>query len=163
MGSTCNTDAGNSNGNALVKALSADNTAQLLESVNPSNLEPLTCEKPDGSDYLSADPNTYGVFATAHRKKVVTITITNPLVSIPLRQQQVCYDAPYKFKTAKGAPLLPDGNGGFIGLLPSCGRDPDFKPGRGPCHDRDDDRGMGSKVVLVVNIPSGLPGDPHMN
>lgn len=160
---TCNTDASNSNGGANVAAIKSDNTGQLFESVNPSNLEPLTCENADGSDYSSADRNTYGVFATANRRKVVTITITNPAVSIPLKQQQVCYDAPYKFRTAKGAPLLPDGNGGFIGLLPNCPPDGNGAETKALCHDRDDDSESGSTVVLVVNIPSGLPGDPHMN
>jgi hypothetical protein len=82
----------------------------------------------------------------------------------------VCFDAPYKFATAPGAPLLPDGHGGYTGLLPLCGSDDD-SPARaartstsaGPCHDRDDDKVIGSTVVLVVNIPSGLPGDPHMS
>lgn len=174
-GTTCNADASNSNGGAEVAASKSNNTGQLLVSLNASNLAPLTCENPDGSDYSSADPNTYGVLATVHRKKVVTITITNPLRSIPLSQQQVCYDAPYKFRTAKGAPLLPDGNGGYIGLLPNCAGDRDSAArlpagvsGRsgtsvGPCHDRDDDSETGSTVVLVVNIPRGLPEDPHMS
>lgn len=172
---TCNTDAGNANGSAQVAAGKSNTAGELFESANPSNLEPLTCQNPDGSDYASADPNTYGVFSTANRAKVVTITITNPLISIPLSEQQVCFDAPYQFATAPGAPLLPDGNGGYIGLLPNCGPDRD-SPARlpgdvsggtgtpaGPCHDRDDDSQTGSTVVLVVNIPSGLPGDPHMN
>jgi hypothetical protein len=165
---TCNTDAGNSNGDAQVAAGESDNAGQLLESVNPVDLAPLTCRNRDGSDYSSADPNSYGVFATVHRKKVVTITITNPVRSIPLKQQRVCFDAPYKFATAPGAPLLSDGHGGYVGLLPLCGADADsaVRPAGttsvGPCHDRDDDKVIGSKVVLVVNIPSGLPGDPHM-
>jgi hypothetical protein len=163
MGATCTTNSGNSNGDAEVMTSKSENTGELFGSVNASNLTPLTCENPGGSDYVSADPNTYGVFSTANRRKVVTISITNPLVLRPLKQQQICYDAPYKFRTAKGAPLLPDGNGGYIGLLPSCGADPDFKPGNGPCHDRDDNKMIGSTVVLVVNIPSGLPGDPHMS
>ena len=167
---TCTTDGSNSNGNARVTAMKSNDAGQLLESVNASNLAPLTCGKPDGSDYRSADPNTYGVLATVHRKKVVKITIINPVVSIPLNQQQVCFDAPYKFRTARGAPLLPDGNGGYIGLLAPCGADSDsaVRPRRtsasaGPCHDRDDDRVIASTVVLVVNIPSGLPQDPHMS
>lgn len=168
---TCNTDGSNSNGDAQVLASKADNSGQLIESVNPSNLAPLTCENPDGSDYSSADRNTYGVLATVHRKKVVTITIANPARSIPLKQQRVCFDAPYKFATAPGAPLLPDGKGGFIGLLPLCGPDDDStarwagadSPLAGPCHDRDDDKVIGSTVQLVVNIPSGLPQDPHMS
>ena len=159
----CNTDAGNTNGNAQVVALKSKTTGQIFESANASDLTPLTCENPDGSDYVSADPNVYGVLATAHRKKVVTITITNPVVPIALKKQQVCFDAPYEFKTLKGKLAPPDGNGGFIGLLPSCGADPDFRPGRGPCHDRDDDKMIGSTVKLVVNIPSGLPQDPHMS
>jgi hypothetical protein len=112
---------------------------------------------------VSADQNTYGVFSTVDRNKVVTITITNPAVSIPLDQQQVCFDAPYTFGTAAGAPLLPDGNGGFIGLLQDC-----TKTSVGPCHNRAADSvsvdSMGRPTVtLVVDIPSGLPGDPHMN
>jgi hypothetical protein len=168
-GATCSTDAGNSNGDAQVTALKADNAGELLESVNASDLAPLTCQNPDGSNYQSADRNTYGVFATVHRKKVVKITIANPAVSIPLKQQQVCFDAPYKFRTARGAPLLPDGKGGYAGLLPPCGADSDsvVRPAGttsvGPCHDRDDDKMIGSTVVLVVNIPSGLPQDPHMS
>jgi predicted component of type VI protein secretion system len=169
-GATCITDAGNSNGDAQVTALKADNAGELLESVNPSDLTPLTCQNPDGSDYQSADRNTYGVFATVHRKKVVKMTIANPAVSIPLKQQQVCFDAPYKFRTARNSPLLPDGKGGYVGLLPPCGADSDSvvrpagtKTSVGPCHDRDDDKMMGSTVVLVVNIPSGLPQDPHMS
>lgn len=173
-GATCNTDASNADGDAQVTASKSDNTGQLFESVNPSSLEPLTCENPDGSDYQSADRNTYGVLATVHREKVVAITISNPARSIPLKQQRVCFDAPYKFHTAPGAPLLPDGNGGFMGLLPLCGSDRDStviasrastptKTSVGPCHDRDDDKMIGSTVKLVVNIPSGLPQDPHMS
>ena len=156
--STCNTDGSNSNGDANIAAIKSNNTGQLLESVNPSNVAALTCENPDGSDYVSADENTYGVFATVDRQKVVKITITNPAISIPLSQQQVCFDAPYRFGTAAGAPLLPDGNGGYIGLLQTC-----TKKSVGPCHDRALDSLAGSNVTLVVNIPSGLPQDPHMS
>jgi hypothetical protein len=170
MNATCSTDGSNSNGNAQVTALKSDNTGQLLESVNASDLAPITCENPDGSDYQSADQNTYGVLTTVDRKKVVKITITNPAVSIPLKQQQVCFDAPYKFRTARGAPLLPDGNGGYVGLLGPCGADSDStvhatrtSTSVGPCHDRDDDKMVGSTIVLVVNIPSGLAQDPHMS
>jgi hypothetical protein len=156
--SACNTDGSNSNGDANVAAIKSNNTGQLLESVNASKLAPLTCKNPDGSDYVSADRNTYGVFATVDRQKVVTITISNPARSIPRSQQQVCFDAPYQFATATGAPLLPDGDGGFSGLLQTC-----TKTSVGPCHDRALDSVTGSTVVLVVDIPSGLPGDPHMN
>jgi hypothetical protein len=154
---TCTTDGNNSNGNANVAATKSNNTGQLLESVNASNLAPLRCENPDGSVYNSADRNSYGVFATVDRQKVVTITISNPATSVPLNQQQVCFDAPYQFGTATGAPLLPDGNGGYLGLLQTCTR-----TSVGPCHNRALDSVTGSTVVLVVDIPSGLPGDPHM-
>lgn len=170
MNANCNANGSNSNGNAQVTALKSDNAGQLLESVNASDLAPITCQNPDGSDYQSADQNTYGVLTTVDRKKVVKITITNPAVSIPLKQQQVCFDAPYKFRTARGAPLLPDGNGGYVGLLGPCGADSDStvhatgtRTSVGPCHDRDDDKMVGSTIVLVVNIPSGLPQDPHMS
>lgn len=156
---TCNTDAGNANGDAQVAASASSNAGELFESANASNLTPLTCENPDGSDYVSADPNVYGVLAPEDRAKVVTITITNPVVTIALKDQQVCFEAPYQFTTVTGAQAN-------IGLLPTCGPDNDAAPPTsGPCLDRDDDSENPSTgtVVLVVNIPSGLPGDPHMN
>ncbi len=84
------------------------------------------------------------------------------MVSRPLGRQQICFDAPYKFQAEAGTRLRRDGNGGFIGLLPDCGRESDEWVR--PCNDHDDDSDdPGSTVLLVVNIPSGLPGDPHMS
>jgi hypothetical protein len=163
-GSSCTTNASLPGGNASVLAPQSRQSGQLLESANSNTLQPLTC-----AGYNSADPNAYDVFATVDRTKVVTITITNPAVALTgsaqdiLRAQQICFDAPYDFLIASGrAPS--DGHGGFIGLLADCGRGVS-----GPCHDRrsdttvpDPSSPLGFDIVLVANIPSGLPGDPHI-
>lgn len=160
-GTTCTTNAGNANGSAQVSLSKSTNKGQLFESVNSSELAPLTCKKANGSVYQSADPNTYDIYATSNGRKLVKITILNPLVSRPLSRQQICFDAPYKFKPKAGTRLRRDGNGGYIGLLPDCGKESDEWVR--PCNDHDDDSMSGTTVVLVVNIPSGLPGDPHMS
>lgn len=160
-GATCTTNAGNANGSAQVSLSKSTTKGQLFESVNSSQVQPLTCEKANGSVYVSADPNTYDLYATSNGRKLVKITITNPVVSRPLGRQQICFDAPYKFQTKHGTRLRRDGNGGFIGLLPDCGRE--SNEWVRPCSDHDDDKMIGSTVLLVVNIPSGLPGDPHMS
>lgn len=160
----CTTTAGNSAGNDKVTA-NAGAPGMLLESVNFDRGAPLAC-----NDYPTTDPNTYTFFATVDRSKVATITIDNPATHLSgspatvLARQQICFGASYEFTTAAGKPAaagtLPDGIPGFIGLLPPC-------PAVGPCHDRKSDTTipdasspLGFDIVLVADIPSGLPGDP---
>jgi hypothetical protein len=164
LGMPCTTDAGNSAGNAKVVA-NAGAPGFLVESVNPNRGAKLAC-----NDYPTADPNTYQFLSTVDRSKILTITIDNPSTALTgsaatiLQRQQICFAAPYQFTTASGKPAaagtLPDGTSGYIGLLPPC-------PAAGPCHDRKSDTTvpdasspLGFDIVLVADIPSGLPGDP---
>jgi hypothetical protein len=162
----CTANAGNAAGNSqIVAAPGAPGT--LVESVNANNGTPLNC-----TGYTSADPNTYAFFTTTDRGKVGTITIDTPLtplgsqtISQYLAAQDICFGAPFDF-TVKGGGLaapgtLPDGSAGFIGLLPDC------PVAGGPCHDRSSDMAVadpnspiGYDIVLVADVPKGLPGDP---
>jgi hypothetical protein len=169
-GQSCMTNAGTSNhDHAQVVAASGSVTGLLLESVNANNGARLTC-----SGYTSSDPNTYNVFTTVDRSKVVTLTFRPPpeLHGNPnqiLKAQQICFGAPYTFATVPGTPLvgpisLPDGTAGFIGLLPPC-----TGATVGPCHNRQQDTTVpdplspnGFDIVLVADIPAGLAGDPWM-
>jgi hypothetical protein len=169
-GQPCPTaDVRTADGDGQVVAGPGATDALLLESANVNAGSQLNC-----AGYTSSDPNTYDFLTTTtDRSKVVTITINQPSTPLHgsakqiLNAQQLCLGAPYQFTTLSGAPAsagtLPDGSTGFIGLLPNC-------PAVGPCHDRKSDttildpsRKLGFDIVLVADIPAGLPGDPHLH
>jgi hypothetical protein len=157
---------GTTNGNnSEINTGSGSSSGIATESVNTNGGGQLHC-----TGYTSADPNSYEEFAPSDRSKQVTTTI-RPLKKISgnanqiLKAQQLCFGAPYQFTTASGAPAagpqtLPDGTTGYIGLLPNC-------PAAGPCHNRQLDHTVpdsmspnGFDIVLVFDVPAGLPGDP---
>jgi hypothetical protein len=171
-GGTANTTANLPGGKADVTATTAAATQgkSLFESGNLANVSPVDCSSAARGGYLTADPNTYGVITTAAASKVVTITISNPTIPLVgsanqiLKNQQICFDAPYTFTTFAGIPDDRDGAGGYIGLLQTC-----TGSTIGPCHNRQADSvitdpvtGNVTGVVLVADIPSGLQDDPHM-
>jgi hypothetical protein len=166
---SCSTDTSTSNGNdAKVVAPKSTLTGSLFESADNSTSNLDNCDgqggpNPPGSTFRTEDPNTYHVFATVDRSKVVTITINK--ATIALADQQVCFQAPYKtlsdgtpIGTATGAPPVVDPiTGLFTWWLQDCS-----KTSVGPCHNRSQDAPTASGgVTLVVDIPSGLPGDPN--
>jgi hypothetical protein len=168
-GQSCTADVGTPGGDAQVFA-GPGGPALLLESANVNAGAQLNCP----GFPASSDPNTYDFLTTTtDRSKVVTVTINEPSTPLHgsakqiLNAQQLCFGAPYQFTTVSGAPAtagtLPDGTSGFIGVLPNC-------PAVGPCHDRKSDttildpsRKLGFDIVLVADIPAGLPGDPHLH
>ena len=166
---SCKTDVGTTNnGNhASVVATAVSSGGLLLESVNANAGAQLVCQ-----GYKSADSNTYESATTFDASKVITTTIASPAIHLSgnanqiLKAQQICFGAPYEFTTASGAPAaagtLPDGTAGFIGLLQAC-----TGSTVGPCHDRksdttvpDPNSPLGFDIVLVADVPAGLPGDP---
>ena len=173
---TGNTQLSGGKAQVTATAANAPSGAQLFESGNLATVSPVDCSAAARGAYTTADPNTYGVITTVNASKVVTITISSPTIPLVgnanqiLKNQQICFDAPYEFATAPGGPtaLAPsDGAGGFIGLLQTC-----TGSTVGPCHNRsassgdyvitDPVTGKVTGVVLVADIPSGLTGDPHM-
>jgi len=142
-------------------APNTQNGGTLSVSVNVGT--PLTC-----AYYEAADPNSWEFFeSTSNRSKLITYTInnTNP------HGIQVCFGAPYKFKTSSGQPAqpgtLPDGTSGFIGLLPFC-KDSGCKEQSGPCvQSIKSSSGWNSEsgynTIVTVQIPAGLWGDPYMH
>jgi hypothetical protein len=163
--SSCTAAINNSGGGVSVGAGKGQSTGSVQEAANTSKLTPLNC-----AGYTSADPNVYDFLTTEDRTKVVTLTITDPAIPLTgtintiLAEQQICLDAPYDFTTVSGGKAPSDGNGGFIGLMQTC-----TLRSVGPCHNRGADKAVpdlnspiGYDLVLVANIPSGLPGDPHM-
>jgi hypothetical protein len=168
IGGTCTTTDGTSNGNqGVVQATVNDSSGVLTESVNTNGTSPLEC-----AGYTTADPNNYEFNAPSSWSKVITITIipTSNLGNNQkqvLKNQQICFEAPYPFMTNSGAPAtqttFPDGTPAFIGLLPDCGSGV-----TGPCHDRKSDTTVPNKhsktgynIVLVADVPPGEPGDPR--
>ncbi len=93
------------------------NAATLSASVNVGT--PLRCK-----GYIPVDPNWFGfLVSTSNRGKVMAYTLKHvPLPTLVFAQ--FCLGAPYEFTTLflKPAPqgTLPDGEPGFIGLLPPC-------------------------------------------
>ncbi len=168
VSTSCTVTDGNGAGNAQIAANAVD-SGLLLESTNANAGAPLTCP-----GYTTNDPNVYEFLSTsANWSKVVTITIRDPAnvttssAAALLGVQQLCFEAPYEFTTKSGAPApgttLPDGTVVYTGLLPNCPQ------AGGPCHARGSDRTIsdpssptGFDIVLVANIPAGLPGDPRM-
>ncbi len=170
---TATTQALLAGGKAQVAATATGAGGQLLESGDLATVSPLDC-----SGYTTADPNTYGVItAGVDASKVVTLTISSPTIPLVgnasqiLKSQQICFEAPYEFTTSAGTPAVnenpgppPNINGPFIGLLQTC-----TGSTVGPCHNRQADSVITDPVtrkvtgvVLVADIPSGLPGDPRM-
>lgn len=170
---------GDGSGQVLANPTTTSGTGELSVSINSNNSNILAC-----GSYVSADQNVYEFDGPAGRSKVGTITITNPNPSSPtltgsatkvLGAQQICFDGPVQFTTAAGALATPDGNGGYIGLLPTCESgdryddpDGDADDTTGPCHNRQQDTTradasspLGFDIVLVADIPPE-PGDPHM-
>jgi hypothetical protein len=164
---TCTTTDGTSNGNQGVVQGTVNTPGTLTESVNSDANAPLTC-----AGYASVDPNNYSFNAPSDWSKVITITIvpTTNLGNNPkqvLKNQQICFEAPYPFTTNSGAQAaqtaFPDGTPGYIGLLPDCGGNVS-----GPCHNRQADTTIPNKhsksgynIVLVADVPPGEPGDPR--
>jgi hypothetical protein len=165
----CQTAAGNAGGSLTVVAhpnAALTDAGTLYESVNPDQGAPLTCP-----GYVSADPNTYEfVMTSSNRAKTTTETIRRPLAPLAgtirqiLSTQQVCFGAPYDFVTRSGslapAAVMPDGTAGFLGLLPNC-----REPGATVCLASRTDRvdptnGIGFDIILTVQVPAGLSGDP---
>jgi hypothetical protein len=163
----CTTTDGTSNGNQAVVQATVDTPGILTESVNSDANAPLEC-----AGDPTVDPNNYSFNAPSSWSKVITITIvpTSNLGNNPkqiLKNQQICFEAPYQFTTNSGAPAtpttFPDGTPAFIGLLPSCGNGV-----TGPCHDRQADTTIPNKhsksgynIILVADVPPGEPGDPR--
>ena len=165
MDASCTAAINNSGGGINVAASSGTAAGSVQAAANTSTLTPLNC-----AGYTSADPTSYDFLTPEDRTKVVTLTIRDPAIALTgtintiLAKQQICLDAPYDFTTASGGNAPSDGNGGFIGLMQSC-----TLKTTGPCHNRGADKGVpdlsspiGYDLVLVADIPSGLPGDPHM-
>jgi hypothetical protein len=163
----CTTTDGTSNGNQAVVQGTVNTPGILTESVNSDANAPLAC-----AGYASLDPNNYAFNAPSDWSKVITITIvpTTNLGNNPkqiLKNQQICFQAPYEFTTLSGQQAteqdFPDGTTGYIGLLPSCGNGV-----TGPCHDRQSDSTIPNKhsksgynIILVADVPPGEPGDPR--
>ena len=121
--------------------------------------------------YIAEDPNWFSfLMSSVNRSKVISYTIKQVPASA-VRHTRICLGAPYEFTTRSGTPApqgtLPDGESGFIGLLPRCHRrwypyrNPPPQAG-GPCvasRTRTPD-GTAFEVTLTVDIPEGLAGDP---
>jgi hypothetical protein len=63
------------------------------------------------------------------------------------------------------AATLPNGEAGFVGLLPDC-----TETSTGPCHDRAADTTVADSksptnydIVLVADVPASFAEDPHMS
>lgn len=131
-------------------------------SVSPNVGAPLQC-----TGYTPQDANWWEfVMSSANRSKTIVYTLKTPhLTSTPtatVNDTQFCFGAPSVFTTRSGAPAaagtLPDGSSGFIGLLPNC-------PASGPCivsrqSVPDVSSPTGFDIVVTVNIPEALAGDP---
>jgi hypothetical protein len=171
-------------GGSLKIAASGTGTSNTLaSSVNAPGDPPLSCGN------VSRDPDTYEFVTTSPNSgKVITLDITNPINAPPydpsdtdveqggdgdndyddvIWTTQVCFQAPYGFQTAPGSTLVSsvvDGQTVYTGLLGDCSGS-----NSGPCINRSsgstplDENSVGYDIVLVIDIPSGLSGDPRMN
>jgi len=96
--------------------------------------------------------------------KTIAYTIMNPKAG-PLSGFQLCYGAPYQFRTKSGA-LATKTNGGpngtveYVGLLPNC---PTTRSSTitGPCITSRTQHSHPTSVTINAFVPAGLPGDPR--
>lgn len=157
---SCHTELSTPASNFEVTANPEPNAGTLSSSVNVGRV--LACQ-----GYNEQDPNWFEfVMSSANRSKTIVYTIKMPtLTGTPtttVNDTEACFGAPSVFTTKSGMPAaagtLPDGTSGFIGLLPNC-------PASGPCvvsrqSVPDPSNGVGFDVVLTINIPEALAGDP---
>ena len=138
---------------------SGSNAAILTESDDVGT--PLQCQ-----GYTPQDPNWFSFLVnSANRTKLITYTVRPAAPEKELvGNTQFCLGSPSEFTTNSGTPApagtLPNGVSGFVGLLPFCSA-----IGGGPCIDSrgttpDANSPTGFDIVLKVNIPAGLAGDP---
>lgn len=118
--------------------------------------------------YKFRDPNWYDSIVVAPSSSsptaapaTVTDEVTYRLVNTTAKGVGFCLGAAYDFMTASGgqapAGTLPNGNPGFIGLLPRCSKSTP------PCissvtQKRDTSTKVGSDVIMKIQIPEN--GDP---
>ena len=163
QGESCSTSLSTPESSFAVEANpvpSTDNAGTLSESVNVGMR--LTCKG------YARDPNWWEfVSSSINRSKVITYTINNTSPD----GIQVCFGAPYKFKTSSGqfaqSSKLPDGSSGFTGLLPVC-NDDGYRDQSGPCVQSTESSSQrsgegGYDTIVTVQIPAGLAGDPWMH
>ncbi len=97
------------------------------------------------------------------RTKTIVYSIMNPK-GHPLSAFQLCYGAPYQFKTRSGAPatrtVWSTGTVEYVGLLPNC---PTQGTITGPCIKSRVAHTHPASVALTAFVPAGLPGDPRVH
>jgi hypothetical protein len=93
------------------------------------------------------------------------------LTSDQIGAVQICFGAPYEFTVNNGTPAapgtLPNGNSGFVGLLPGCGA---LGEGGAPCIQSiapfSNETESGLLVTVIVpggTLPNGQPADPYIH
>lgn len=180
---SCTTTQHGTGGSLQIQASGTGGTTVLASSVNAPGDPALSCtlqsRDPDTYEFVTNSP-TYG--------KIVTLDITNP-INAPLYDPgdtdfepggdgdndyddvtwttPVCFQAPYQFQVAPGTSLASgtvDGQTVYTGDLADCSA-----TNNGPCVDRNagssplDENSVGYDIILQVDIPSNLAGDPRMN
>ena len=168
MNASCQVTDTTPAGSVNIVAQAGPGTGVLVEATEA----PLT----DGqcADYDTLDQNGYVYESTVARGTVVTITIvpqTNLKAprAVVLASQQLCFGATQDFLDNIGqnapAATLPNGQSGFVGLLPNC-----TETSTGPCHDRAADKTVPDSksptnydIVLVADVPASFADDPHMS
>jgi hypothetical protein len=168
MNASCQVTDTTAAGSVNIVAQAGPGTGVLAEALEA----PLT----DGqcADYNTLDQNGYVYESTVARGTVVTITIvprTNLKAprAVVLASQQLCFGATQDFLDNIGqnapAATLPNGQPGFVGLLPNC-----TETSTGPCHDRGADTTVTDSksptnydIVLVADVPASFAEDPHMS
>ncbi len=145
--------------NSTYAVMSDATSGTLTQTVNVGNN--LRC-----GGYRFRDPNWYDSAVAAPATSPPTTTPVVDTVTYKIRNAKAkgtgfCLGVGYQFTTASGAPAragtLPNGNPGFIGLLPSCST---AKP---PCiasttQPADASTKVGFDVLMTIQIPE--TGDP---
>ena len=158
--SPCTSDLGTSTSDLEISADPAAGT--ITESVDLGT--PLSCADRLHGGYTGFDTNWYDFSETGIVDKTLSYEIFG-LNSDQVGEVQLCFGATYDFTTSSenlAAPgTLPDGEAGFIGLLPSC----DSTEGAKPCYDSivpftDGHSGALATVEIPGLSPTGAPGDP---
>jgi hypothetical protein len=183
---SCTATQQGTGGSLQIQASGTGGTTVLASSVNAPGDPALSCtlqsRDPDTYEFVTNSP-TYG--------KIVTLDITNP-INAPAYDPTdtdgfgtpggdndndyddvtwttpVCFQAPYQFPVAPGTSLASgtvDGQTVYTGDLGDCSNSTTGLP----CVDRSsgtapaDGSVAGYAIILHVDIPSGLAGDPRMN
>ena len=163
---TCTTTLSSSSTDAQITANpaagGAPDSGVLTESFDEGPALTCTGYKPISSQWV------YFEMTATDRSKSLSWTNMHPALQVGqtlkdlLTVTEMCYGAPYQFKTKSGAPATkttwPNGTVEYVGLLPDC----PSGTRTGPCVTSRSDNPTVASVTIDAFVPAGLSGDPRM-